>query len=401
MNIFNKSEKKLFLKRFKKFKKEHIPQQYNQLNYVPFLLDDNLNIFLEMSNRSDGKTTTSFKFLLYEAIKCEHVRISFLVRHFELKLAIKSNIFDVMAMFPHLFDTSKLMFTEVADFSKVWYDGVCIAIIYDLNNAFDLKNHFSTLRQFPLMVWDEFLTIQEEYVSNEWIKLMTIYNSTDKDIDNPLFKHPKLLLLTNPVNFDSEILSNFDIFDVLETMEINTFQIKDEFFIEMLRNESANTKKANSILTNSVNGSLSGEFNFNRFRLINNFEVLLRENGSISIKLNSTETVICVKANNKFYLKISPPTNNETFCIKPEDETKDITFLKNNFYNESFHKKYLKGIILYANNYTKNYILNHPTFRDLNLQKLINISKPKFESSQKQFKSVIKDNLKRRFEFYD
>ena len=62
--IQNLSPKERFLKDFERFRKT-IPKEYNQLNFVPYLTNDDLTVYFEMSNRSDGKTTTFFSFIFF------------------------------------------------------------------------------------------------------------------------------------------------------------------------------------------------------------------------------------------------------------------------------------------------------------------------------------------------
>ena len=405
--IQNLSPKEKFLKDFERFRKT-IPPEYNQLNFVPHLTNDDLNVYFEMSNRSDGKTTTFFSFILYMATKNEHVRLSFLTRHFELKRAVKDNIMDTMLLFSHLFDSSSLIFTEVADYTKVWYNGEDIAVIYDLNNASDLKNYSTYLKKFKLIIFDEFLTLPSDYEINESYKLDLIYSTIDKDSNNPLFKHPKIILLTNPVNFDSEILASLEIFDVLEKMQVNTYQIYRNCFIEIIRNDNANEKKSIGIFpTNTLNsGNITGTFNFNRYNLIDNFNTLYEENknNTISIKINDTTSLLFFKFKNKFYVKLKFTDNNDNYCLNLKDQTKTCKYIDDSYYNSYFSKRYKLGMVLFADNYTKNYIFDN-NLDEINLQKCLSLCvklrKSKNDSDIKIYKEIQKNNLKRRFDFYD
>lgn len=406
--IVSTNPKEDFIRHYEKYK-ETIPEEFNKLNYIPFLVRDDLNIFFEMSNRSDGKTTTLLAFLLEESIRNEYVKISFIVRHFQLKRATKENIMDIMLMFPDVFDTSLLMFTEVEDYTKVWYNGVTIAVIFDLNNASDLKNYSSYLRKFPLAVFDEFLTLPNDYASHEAEKLDLIYSTLDKNFDNPLFNHPKIILLTNPVNFDSEILASLDIFNILETMEINTYQIYRNCFIEILRNDKVNKLKSTGIYPSKVNsGNLTGEFNFNRYNLINNFDILKEQysNNLFKIKIDDTTSMSVIKMDNKFYVKIDFTDNDENYCLNKKDESKKCIYLKDNYYSQVFENKYNKNKIYFANNYSKNYVYdNKLTSINLNkcYNKLCKLSKDKKQNNlvDNQFKIVQKENIMKRFSFYD
>src|SRR5690625_7950052 len=90
-----------------------------------------------------------------------------------------------------------------------------ITIMTDLNSATGLKYFTHFLKKFSIMVYDEFLAIESDYLSDEWIRLQTIYESIDRVEEYPLIYKPKILYLGNAVNFESPILHMLEIFNIL------------------------------------------------------------------------------------------------------------------------------------------------------------------------------------------
>lgn len=395
--LTRKTEKELFIEESRKFINENFSDEYNQLNFIEYLTDDELQIYLEISNRTDGKTYGTFLWSLYFSTINENVRISFLVRHFELKRSIKENIIEIFSENPDYFDLDLLSFIDVDDYTKVYYKNDCIAVIFDLNNASDLKNYSIFLCKFKLVIWDEFLTLPFDYVLSEDIKLDLIKSTLDRNSSNPLFPHPKFIFLTNPVNFDSEVLASLDIFETLEKMSINSHQIVRNVFIEMLRNDSANEKKSKSLFP--VNTSnLSGEFVFNTHNIKSNFQELSEKIPVVKVKLNDTQTLSILK--DKFYiLKIEFTKGDENACINIKDKTKKVEFLTEKFYSDKFYKKYEKDLIFFGNSFTKNEILKN--YQDLNIPKIYSYFTKSSKPQEPNFDEVIKSNLQKRFSFYD
>src|SRR5699024_7781700 len=126
------------------------------------------------------------------------------------------------------------------------YQQQSIAVISSLNDATELKYSSNFLKKYPIMVYDEFLALQSDYLPDEWERLKTIYESIDRNQEIPLIKKPKIIYLGNAVNFDSPVLHGLKIFNILENHPINTAKIyKYEFnvMLEINRNDNANKQR--------------------------------------------------------------------------------------------------------------------------------------------------------------
>src|SRR5699024_7973356 len=73
------------------------------------------------------------------------------------------------------------------------YKDKAIALITDLNKATDLKYNSNYLKDFPIMVYDEFLALEGDYLPDEWERLKTIYASVNRDDEIHYIKIPKVL----------------------------------------------------------------------------------------------------------------------------------------------------------------------------------------------------------------
>src|SRR5699024_992031 len=90
-----------------------------------------------------------------------------------------------------------------------------IAIIADLNSATELKYFSNFIKKFPIMVYDEFLAIESDYLSDEWIRLQTIHHSIDLIKAYPLLNIPKIYYLRYVFNFESRFLHMLPIFNII------------------------------------------------------------------------------------------------------------------------------------------------------------------------------------------
>ena len=145
-----------------------------------------------------------------------------------------------------------------------------------MNNATDLKYHSATLKYFPIIIYDEFLALEGDYLTDEWEKLKTIYQSIDRNKDEiPFITHPKIFLLGNAVNFSSPILANLDIFNYLQNHKINTTRQYNNILIELRKNKNVNDKKNLRAFDSSNDAMTTAEFNFNDYQLTSPNDCLL------------------------------------------------------------------------------------------------------------------------------
>src|SRR5699024_4344615 len=123
-NVIKPSEDMKYKKFINNFRKEHIPEQYNQIK----LLD-------ELNNSDiDNKLIITFikrKMMLHESYK-----------------ELINNIIEISS----IFDRSDFNFIRTQYYVSLNYKDQTIAIISDLNNASELKYFSNYIKKFPIIV---------------------------------------------------------------------------------------------------------------------------------------------------------------------------------------------------------------------------------------------------------
>src|SRR5699024_7324748 len=177
------------------------------------------------------------------------------------------------------------------------YKDKTIALISDLNNATELKYFSNYLKKFPIMVYDEFLALESDYLPDEWERLKTIYQSIDRLESYPLIHKPKIFYFGNAVNFESPILHGLKIFNILEKHPINTAKIYHYDFnvmLEINRNDNANEQRNTRAFGSGDDSMTTAQFETNDY-------LLATDSDRLKIKRNPRS--IYVKLKND-YLKI-------------------------------------------------------------------------------------------------
>src|SRR5699024_4730694 len=196
------------------FRQKNIPKRYNQIKLMNYLLDDELDHYISISNRSDGKSFNYVDFLIKFAIDYD-IGFMFIVRHHTVQLfgqTLMQKIIDTSSndynprdfiflnneFFKSLIynNKSKTLITYLKKkynktnyiilinnkfYKTLHYKDKAIALITDLNKATDLKYNSNYLKDFPIMVYDEFLALEGDYLPDEWERLKTIYASVNRD----------------------------------------------------------------------------------------------------------------------------------------------------------------------------------------------------------------------------
>ena len=212
--IINPTPEQKYQKFLDNFRKKHIPERYNQVKLLDELNNPDIDHFISISNRTDGKSFNYIHALLNIAIEYD-IGISFYSRNMMLRVSYQQLIEEIIEM-STLFDRKDFNFIRQQYYVTLNYKDKTIALISDLNNATELKYYSSYLKKFPIMVYDEFLALETDYLPDEWQRLKTIYQSIDRVETYPLIHKPKIFYLGNAVNFESPILHGLKIFNILE-----------------------------------------------------------------------------------------------------------------------------------------------------------------------------------------
>lgn len=259
---------KQFKKFIYKFRMNHIPEQYNQIKMLEELNNPDIDHFISISNRTDGKSINYVHALLKIAIDYD-IGLSFFSRNMMLRTSYQELINDIIDI-STIFDRKDFNFIRSQYYVSLNYKGKTIALISDLNNASELKYFSNYLKHFPIMIYDEFLALQDEYLPDEWVRLKTIYESIDRIEEYPLIHKPKIFYFGNAVNFDSPVLHGLKMFNILENHPMNTAKIYHYDFhimLEINRNENANERR-NTRAFGSANDSMTtAQFETNPYNI--------------------------------------------------------------------------------------------------------------------------------------
>lgn len=369
----DKKEKSItkFIKQYQK----DIPEQYNQCEMLDLLTDDSIDHYMAISNRTDGKSFGYIKFFFLLSYNFD-VGFTLIARHFTVRYAYSSFIMQVVNETEDL-DIDKLFIKSTDDYLMIIYDGKTLGVITDLNNATDLKYSSNFLKSFPIMVYDEFLALESDYLPDEWERLKLIYTSIDRDGLIDYIHFPKIFYLGNAENFSSPVLSNLDLFEQLEEQPINTMKQYGNVLLEMRRNDNANEQRNIRAFKDEDDNLTTGQFKINRYLLAKK---------DVYTHVTSKLNYFYIKISRSMYIKVdyiikpepiyilSVITQNNIdyqFCNDLKDITENSTYLSENYYDEDHYKKFIQGDYFFLNSYSKDFILSHDNFNTIKLHKCI------------------------------
>ena len=390
------------------FRKKHIPERYNQVKLLDHLNDPEIDHFISISSRTDGKSINYVHALLNIAIDY-NLGLMFISRNMMLRQSYQTLLEDIFDLSTVL-NREDFSFIRTQYYVSLNYKKRTIAIITDLNSATELKYFSNFLKKFPIMVYDEFLAIESDYLSDEWIRLQTIYESIDRVEEYPLINKPKIFYLGNAVNFESPILHGLEIFNILERHPLNTMKVyKYDFNIalEINRNENTNELRNTRAFGSKNDSMTTAQFQTNDF-------LIATENDKNHIKKNPRTIFIKLKND---YLKIWFNPDDLTTILSIEttmtkdhydynqqlkDNTSTSIYLNDYYYKDTHIKKYAQGFCLFENNFSKNTItseynnLNRIRINKIIREYMIKDNKQnEIESKEQQFKDNYIEQTKR------
>src|SRR5699024_1703981 len=341
-------------------RQKNIPKRYNQIKLMNYLLDDELDHYISISNRSDGKSFNYVDFLIKFAIDYD-IGFMFIVRHHTVQLFGQTLMQKIIDTSSNDYNPRDFIFINNEFYKTLIYKDKAIALITDLNKATDLKYNSNYLKDFPIMVYDEFLALEGDYLPDEWERLKTIYASVNRDDEIPYIKIPKVLYLGNAVNFSSPVLANLNIFNILERHPMNEVRKYENVVLEFNRNEQANEERNLRAFDETKDSMTMGEFDINNHNVANeNDRLRINKNPSyIYIKLvkeylkitYNTDTYECM-------LSIITYAKKYDFNLLIKDNNNESIYLNENYYDMEHDRKYNKDLFLFDNVYSKDYILS-------------------------------------------
>lgn len=405
--FFNPTEEQRYKKLIETFRENHIPEKYNQVKLLDELNNPEIDHYMSISNRTDGKSINYIHTLLYIAYEYE-LGLTLITRNMMLRASYQDLIEDIIEI-SEVFDRSDITFIRSQYYVRVDYRGRTLAIITDLNNATELKNFSNFLKKFPIIIYDEFIALETDYLPDEWPRLKTIYESIDRIEEYPLIKKPKLFYLGNAVNFDSPILHGLKIFNILENHPMNTARIyKYDFnvMLEINRNENANERRN----TRAFGG---GDDAMTTARFESNSHNVATDNDRNHVKHNPRAIYVKVKND---YIKIwfNADTLNTIISVEHsidgtyqynlllKDNRESSQFLNGKYFDENHIKRIDRGDYLFDNKFSKDFITSDFNgLNELRINKLIRETLRKdndnveVASKEQQFKENYIEKTKR------
>lgn len=373
-----------------------IPERYNQNKLLEFLLDDEVDHYFSISNRTDGKSYNYNLFFHRLAMQTD-LKFMILVRHYTLR---QLKIVDNMKMVKENFDLNRYYANRTDFYVQLTYDNKEIGIITDLNAASDLKVGSQFLENYPILIYDEFLALEADYLPDEYEKIKLIYSSIDRKKEFPFIGKPKIFYFGNAENFDSPILSGLNIFELLEQHKMDTVKKYGNKVIEINQNTNANEDRNLRAFNEEEDPLTTAKFLFN-----NKFIITQGERSSyfvnpskFTIKLD--EFFLHVTYDNvtkKILLGIGRKSE-YNFCTKISDIKDGVKYLEEEkFTDEKMGKKYRLGRFLFENSYSKKIILNDERIYTLKLYKIIAMhkssnKKPESEKLSESYQIVKQNN---------
>lgn len=360
----------------KEYKKKYLPQEYNQLELLDHLCDDSIDHYMSITTRGDGK---SFNYISAVAYLCYHLNFgcTLLVRHFTLQDKMKELVEEIFQTIGWFNFNENYRFRTTSDYIIISIGDKDVFLITDINNASDLKQSSAVLKNFPIILYDEFLTLTDDYCKNEYEKIRTIYKSIDRVKNRPYIKTPKCIYLANPVNFDSPLLPSLKIYNQLQTQEINTMKQYRNVLLELRRNDTRNDGKNTRAFPDEYDSDVTGQFEFSNYKLVPEEQYLkiFQHSKSVKIKLPEKMMLHFIENNGKMVISIERSDNTEQYCLQLTDEKEDCQFLTEKYYKQSFIKKHEKGLFDYKDSFSKNFVQRDSQLMSINLFKLIPSSK--------------------------
>ena len=387
-------KEKNFKAQIQQFRKQHVPENFNQIKLLDELNNPEIDHFISISNRTDGKSFNYIHALLKIAIDYD-IGLFFLSRNMMLRSSYQTLIDEIIDI-SDIFDRVNFNFIRTQYYVTLRYKDKDIAVISDLNNATELKNYSNFLKNFPIIVYDEFLALPSDYLADEWIRLKTIYESIDRVESYPLIHKPKIFYLGNAVNFDSPILNGLKIFNILENHPINTTKIyKYDFniMLEINKNENANKRRNTRAFDSEGDSMTTGQFETNDYTIATDSDRhLIRKNPRfIYVKLREDFLKIWFNRNTlDIILSIESFIEGEYhYNLQLKDNRENSIYLNESYFDERHVRRIDKGQYLFENNFSKNYITSD--FGELNYLKINKIIREFLRSDSEQMEQESKE----------
>ena len=405
--LINPTPEQKYKRYLQNFRKTHVPERYNQVLLLDELNNPTIDHFISISNRTDGKSFNYVHALLNIAIDYD-IGLFFLSRNMMLRTSYQELINEIIEVSTVL-NRKDFNFIRQQYYIALNYKDKTIAVISDLNNATELKYFSNYLKKFPIMIYDEFLALETDYLPDEWERLKTIYQTIDRMENYPLIHKPKIFYFGNAVNFESPVLHGLKIFNILEKHPINTiktYHYEFDVMLEINRNDQANDQRNTKAFGSGDDAMTSAQFESNDFNLADDADRnhVKKNPRSIYIKLRNDYLKIWFNRDSLLIIlsiesRITEPYQ---YNLMLKDNKAGSIYLNESYFDDNHIKKIDKGAYLFENNFSKNYITSDfQGLNELKINKLIreflrnDNEQVEIQSKEKQFEENYLEQTKK------
>lgn len=340
-----------------------IPSKYNQLNFLDYLTDEDVDAIFSITTRSDGKTYGTLSALAVLSSELG-ITTTIIIRHYDLRKAVMSNLSEIYQN-DKFFDIKKMSFFMDTDIVTVNYKGQDAFYIVDLNSAGDLKNYSTKLSNATITLYDEFLSVGGEYSSNEFLKFRTIFETMDRGEKEALKytnNRRKAIFLANPVDFSSEFLDAFDLYRPIANQELGTIQKYDNVVLEMRKNTTGQENKNNRIFKHVTNNeSITGKFT------VNDWQIKTPNENDFNFVIKTRDKYIVVFCGQFVIIKVQGYMSKDyIYNTDIKDNSNSSEYLDSEkYYRDDMYRLYNKGKVFFANPFSKEYVLTNYPYLDI------------------------------------
>lgn len=360
-----------------RFRKKYVPKKYNQIKMLDYLTDDDVDHYISISNRADGKSYNYIHFFMRFAIDFD-VNFMLIARHFTIQQMYVDQLRKIASTFSKSINPKNLQFINSQFYIKVIYKtdkgAKTIGLITDLNEAQDLKYNSAYLSDFPIIIFDEFLVLETDYLPDEYERLQTIYTSVNRKENIDYIHFPKIFYLGNAVNFSSPILMNLGLFNKIENQSLNTIQKYGNKVLEINKNLNANEIRNTRAFDEEHDNVANVEFSNNKYLLpTENQRKQFRVYGEVCfVKLERNYLRIdFVFDKGLIMLSIVGFVKEYDYNLREVDSNDKSIFLKETYYSDNYPRRFQKGEFLFENAPSRYYVLRDSQLLRLKITRLV------------------------------
>lgn len=360
-----------------RFRKKYVPKKYNQIKMLDYLTDDDVDHYISISNRADGKSYNYIHFFMRFAIDFD-VNFMLIARHFTIQQMYVDQLRKIASTFNKSINPKNLQFINSQFYIKVIYKtdkgAKTIGLITDLNEAQDLKYNSAYLSDFPIIIFDEFLVLETDYLPDEYERLQTIYTSVNRKENIDYIHFPKIFYLGNAVNFSSPILMNLGLFNKIENQSLNTIQKYGNKVLEINKNLNANEIRNTRAFDEEHDNVANVEFSNNKYLLpTENQRKQFRIYGEVCfVKLERNYLRIdFVFDKGLIMLSIVGFVKEYDYNLREVDSNDKSIFLKETYYSDNYPRRFQKGEFLFENAPSRYYVLRDSQLLRLKITRLV------------------------------